>query len=149
LLGVEEVWASPVSIARAFSTPGTAGCRSPPPASVELLKGVPTVEIGVEGEIATLRPHGCAVLATLAKGFGRQRADELRQGGVSGAGDAEFPGLANFLRCVHRREAWRNRGRQALVMETNLDDLSPQVVGALMTACSRPERSTFGLPLPG
>jgi hypothetical protein len=128
LLKIEEVWASPVSIGRGFLDTAHGRLPSPPPASVEILKGVPTVEIAVEGEIAT--PTGCAVLATLAEGFGRQPAMVYDRVGY-GAGDRDFPGFANLLRVLLGKREGAAGGDRAVVLETNLDDLSPQVVGAL------------------
>jgi len=128
LLGVEEVFASPISIGRGFLDTHHGRLPSPPPASVELLKGVPTVEIDVEGEIAT--PTGCALLKELATGFGRQPPMVYDRVGY-GAGDREFPGFANLLRVLLGVREGNPAGDRAVVLETNLDDLSPQVVGAL------------------
>jgi pyridinium-3,5-bisthiocarboxylic acid mononucleotide nickel chelatase len=128
LLGVGEVFASPISIGRGFLDTHHGRLPSPPPASVELLKGVPTLEIGVEGEIAT--PTGCALLKELAAGFGRQPAMVYDRVGY-GAGDREFPGFANLLRVLLGVRECNAPGDRAAVLETNLDDLSPQVVGSL------------------
>ena len=69
----------------------------PAPATVELLRGIPTVPYDVPWE--TVTPTGAAILATLASAFGPLPAlRPLAQG--FGAGDDRKGPLPNVLRAV-------------------------------------------------
>jgi len=127
-LGVEEVHASPVSVGRGFLECDHGTLPVPPPASVEILKGMPTVQIDVEGEIAT--PTGCALLAALSKGFGNRPPMTYDRVGY-GAGDRDLPAVPNLLRIFVGETASPATGERAVVVETNLDDLSPELLPPL------------------
>jgi uncharacterized protein (DUF111 family) len=68
----------------------------PAPATLELLKGIPTRPSDVEGELVT--PTGAALMATLADEFGWMPAMRVEATGY-GAGKKEFP-FPNLLRVV-------------------------------------------------
>jgi uncharacterized protein (TIGR00299 family) protein len=124
-LEIEAVEASPIAVGRGFLQCGHGRLPVPPPASVEILKGIPTVEIDVEGEIAT--PTGCALLAVLCRRFGRRPAMVYESVGY-GAGDREIPNHPNLLR-LFIGTAEDTGGDRVTVLQTNLDDLSPQILG--------------------
>jgi uncharacterized protein (DUF111 family) len=108
----------------------------PPPAVVELLRGVPSYA-GPAGapamELCT--PTGAALLTSLATGWGPQPALSVEQVGV-GAGGRDPEGHANVLRLMVGATGVP-QGRP-LVVETNVDDLDPrlwpQVVARLLAA---------------
>ncbi|MHC4600765.1 MAG: nickel pincer cofactor biosynthesis protein LarC [Planctomycetota bacterium] len=128
ILGVSVVQASPISVGRGFLTCGHGRLPVPPPASVEILKGIPTIEIPVEGEIAT--PTGCAILAELAQAFGPRPPMVYDRVGY-GAGEKDLPGAPNLLRLFLGRPGAPEEADRAVVLETNLDDLPGQVLGPL------------------
>lgn len=131
-LGVERVVCSPIPTGF-----GTVRCAHgempvPAPATAELLRGVPLAKADISGELTT--PTGAALLTTLASSFGPLPAMTLSAVGC-GAGTKDFAERANILRVLigevaePTREAVGPTGADEIaVLETNLDDASPQVV---------------------
>ena len=126
----------------------------PAPATVEMLKNAPWRELGIEGEIVT--PTGAAIVATLAESFGPMPPMSIASTGY-GAGKKDF-GMPNVLR-VLVGEAMDGRSdvagfsgtrscaaetsksasetpatleQNVAIVETNIDDLSPQVYDVVM-----------------
>jgi uncharacterized protein (TIGR00299 family) protein len=128
MLGVERVRASAVAVGRGFLECRHGTLPVPPPASVEILKTVPTVQVDVEGEIAT--PTGCALLATLAEGFGIRPQMTYDRVGY-GAGERDLGNRPNLLRVFLGETGADEALADAVMLETNLDDASPQLLGAL------------------
>jgi len=128
-LGIEKVYASELHVGR-----GTVNCAHgllpvPAPATMELLQGVPIYSTEVEGELVT--PTGAAILTTLCENFGPLPRFRVGKTGY-GAGEKDFP-MANFLRVSlgWQEEPYCLTG-QAVVLETNLDDLNPQIYQYVM-----------------
>ena len=94
----------------------------PGPATLELLKGLPVEWIDLDGE--TVTPTGAAIVATLGNGFGAAPAMTIERIGY-GAGAKEFRGRPNLLRLVVGHDADSGR-EEMLVIETNIDDMSPE-----------------------
>jgi pyridinium-3,5-bisthiocarboxylic acid mononucleotide nickel chelatase len=129
LLGVERIVASPVPTGAGRIETAHGPCGIPAPATAELLRGIPLSDYTVEGELTT--PTGAAILAALADGFGPPPPMTVRQIGC-GAGDHEFPGLPNILRLFVGESAESlpaDQCDQICQLETNLDDLSGQLIG--------------------
>lgn len=127
LLGVAEVYGSPVNVGG--GTVGTAHgtLPVPAPASVELLRGAPTYSSGIEKELTT--PTGAAILSTLARGIGAQPPMRVAAVGY-GAGTWDLPGRANVLRVMIGEAAAAGAADETLTMlETNLDDITPELIG--------------------
>lgn len=132
-LGVEAWYCSAVNVGG-----GTVVCAHgtlpvPAPATAELLLGVPTYSAQVQKELVT--PTGAALLRALRPMFGPQPAMRVEAIGY-GAGTRNPKGFANVLR-VSVGETDEAAGRQpagdvVTVLETALDDLSPQVVAHVM-----------------
>lgn len=126
-LGVETVTASPVPLGGGR---GQGGMIWPGPATLELLKGLPTSGPPPGGEATT--PTGAALVASLATAFGGPPPMTLVATGY-GAGSRDLPGPPNVVRVLvgHAPKAtepgWEvERGLR--VVEANIDDLSPQLV---------------------
>ncbi len=125
LLGVEQVYASPVHVGC-----GTVECAHgtlpvPAPATMELLRGVPTYGRDVEAELVT--PTGAAILTALAEGFGASPPMTVGQIGY-GAGSRELP-HPNLLRVSIGNADEKATGYKedtVTVIETNIDDMNPQ-----------------------
>ncbi len=96
-LGVDEVRCSPLPIGRGFVRAAHGMLPVPAPATLKLLKGVPTYDNGERGELVT--PTGAAILVTLAAGFGPAPAMTTIAAGY-GAGDREHANTANALRVL-------------------------------------------------
>jgi len=132
-LRVDEIVASPLNLGG-----GTIKCSHgmfpvPAPATVELLQGAPVYSSGVQAELVT--PTGAAIVKTLAARFAPFPAMKIERSGY-GAGTREFPELPNVLRLtIGEAQAGIAPGisqETITVLEANLDDLSPQVVGYVM-----------------
>ena len=123
LLGVEAVHASPLPLGRGFTRSAHGQLPLPAPAVAALLRGVPVVGAPAEGE--TVTPTGAAILATLAKSFGPLPAMRLSAVGYgAGRRDAEYP---NALRVLLGEAEGESDAEPALLIETNIDDMNPQL----------------------
>ena len=71
------------------------------------------------------------MLATLATGFGALPSVRLLSQGF-GAGDKDFPMQANVLRVLIGERTQRIGSHYSHVIEANIDDSTPQVLGYAM-----------------
>ncbi len=106
---------------------------APAPATLQLLRGIPTVGLDVEGELVT--PTGAALARGLADGFGPPPALTLRASGA-GFGSTELPGRPNCVRLLLGDTPAASGTRESLrVLEANLDDLPAEILGTLIEVC--------------
>ncbi len=96
LLGIEKVYCSPMPTFTGMVEIAHGKFPLPAPATVEILKGAPWRELGIEGEIVT--PTGAAIVATLAEASAPMPAMSVESIGY-GAGKKDF-GIPNVLRVV-------------------------------------------------
>jgi uncharacterized protein (TIGR00299 family) protein len=103
----------------------------PPPAVAELLKGVPVYSSDIKGELVT--PTGAAIISTVCREFGPLPKMRIERTGY-GAGTREYQNFPNVLRLMLGDDATAEdfRDERLLVIETNIDDMSPQIYGHLM-----------------
>jgi hypothetical protein len=127
-LGVARVTASPVALGRGTIDTEHGQLPLPAPATLELLRGLPTVPAHVEWE--TVTPTGAALLRTLVDEFCDLPAMTIEAIG-HGAGNDRQHGLPNVVRAVIGRAAGADADRVAC-LETNLDDLVPEHFEFLM-----------------
>lgn len=131
-LGVEEIACSPLPLSRGHVRTVHGTLPLPAPATLELLRGAPVY--GVEGGQELVTPTGAALAAELAGSWGELSALVIERVG-SGAGTRDLSDRANVVRVV-LGEAAAEAGRGDVVMlETNLDDLSPELVPDAIEAC--------------
>ena len=108
----------------------------PAPATLELLRGAPLY--GVELSVELVTPTGAAVVAALAVEFGPLPAMHLQAVGY-GAGTRDLAELPNVVRVLvgeRDRLAGGDGVREdVLLIETNLDDLSPELVPDAAERC--------------
>jgi uncharacterized protein (TIGR00299 family) protein len=97
----------------------------PAPATADLLRGFPTYSAQVEKELVT--PTGAALLRALNPEFGPQPAMVVDRIGY-GAGTRNPDGFPNVLRLVLGETSEAKDLETVTVLETALDDLSPQVI---------------------
>ncbi|MFP4218967.1 MAG: nickel pincer cofactor biosynthesis protein LarC [Phormidium sp.] len=100
----------------------------PVPAVLKLFEmgGVMMYDNGIQRELVT--PTGAALMVTLAQSFGPVPAMTLRQTGL-GAGTQELP-IPNLLRLWFGEVEEMSAGcDRVCVLETQLDDTTPQVIG--------------------
>lgn len=125
LLGTEKVYCSPVPTGHGFIEIAHGRVSVPAPATAELLKGIPLAPSSVEAELTT--PTGAAIVATLANEFGNLPSMSISEVGF-GAGDWDFDTQPNVLRLVVGEMQGSVSTDQVCVIETNVDDLSGEVV---------------------
>jgi len=129
-LGVEQVFVSPLPLGGGFVETAHGRLPVPAPATAELLQGLAVhSDLGL-GERVT--PTGAAIIAALATGAAKQPAMRLERIG-SGAGGKDFPDCPNILRAfLGTLEAAPVAGDEVMVVETNIDDSTPEVLGYVM-----------------
>lgn len=129
LLGVTEVHTSKINVGSGTVQTDHGLLPVPAPATAELLRDFPIFSSGPEFELTT--PTGAALLATLATGFGGMPAMRVLAQGF-GAGDKDFPGQANLLRVLIGEPSGASEATTVSVIEANIDDSTPQVLGFAM-----------------
>ena len=103
---------------------------SPPPAVAELLKGKPIYAGDIEGEFVT--PTGAAIISTVCEEFEPIPSMRIDATGY-GAGARDPQKFPNVLRVfVGQTEATAVSDETLLMIETNIDDMSPQLFGYVM-----------------
>jgi uncharacterized protein (TIGR00299 family) protein len=128
-LGIEKVYASPMPTFYGTVEIAHGEFPLPAPATAEILKDVPWRQLGIEGEIVT--PTGAAIVAALSAGFGAMPAMTVKSVGY-GAGTKDF-GIPNVLRVmIGEAVEFSGEFEEVSVLETNIDDLSPQVYEVVM-----------------
>jgi len=127
--GIEKVYASPVNLGSGRTKTSHGMMPVPAPATTEILKNIPCFAEGPAFEKTT--PTGAVILKTLATGFGPMplfRADAIG----TGAGDADPDGWPNVLRIMIGEADEHAQGETVTVIETNIDDMNPQVYEYVM-----------------
>jgi len=125
ILGVRQVYASPLPLGRGFTHGEHGVIPLPAPATLALLEGVPVT--GSDLDIEMVTPTGAALLTSLAESFGPIPAMTLESTGY-GAGTIDLP-IPNVIRVLlGTQQIDTNHIIETLVMlETNIDDLNPEV----------------------
>ena len=131
-LGVEEVRCSPLPAARGLTRGAHGLLPLPAPATLELLKGVPITGFEGEGELVT--PTGAALATTLATGFGPPPPMTLERVG-HGGGTRDTPERPNIVRVLVGEAAAEIPSAEVSLLETNLDDLLPELVPDAVERC--------------
>lgn len=102
----------------------------PPPAVAELLKGVPFYSTDIQGELLT--PTGAAIITTVCQEFGPIPQMKTDITGY-GAGTRQYKDFPNVLRVMlGETEAEGATDERLWMIETNIDDMSPQLLGHVM-----------------
>ena len=128
-LCVEKIFASSLPLGSGFVETAHGRLPIPAPATAELLRGLPVHGECGPGERVT--PTGAAVIAALADGFSLPPAMRIEKIG-SGAGGKDFPDLPNILRAFIGTVDSVSKISQLTVMEANIDDSSPEILGYAM-----------------
>lgn len=128
-LGVGKVISSPIRLGT-----GTVKCAHgvmpvPVPAVTELTKDVPVVRTDIVGEITT--PTGAAIITTLASSYGW--LEHFTAGSVGyGVGTKTWDDHPNVLRLTVGQVPGDLDTDQCLLVETNIDNMNPEIYGYLM-----------------
>jgi uncharacterized protein (TIGR00299 family) protein len=134
LLGIERVTSAPIPLSHGFVNCAHGKLPVPPPAVTELVKGVPTVPLDIEGE--TVTPTGAALAVTLAEGFGPPPPMTVGCVGY-GAGTSEWPHVPNVLRVLvgHAQPEAASEATEVVVLEANIDDMPGEHFALAMERC--------------
>jgi uncharacterized protein (TIGR00299 family) protein len=130
-LGIEELYCSPLPTGGGVAKAAHGLLPVPVPAVLQLwqTRQVPVYSNGIERELVT--PTGAAIVTTLAKQFGPPPEMELETIGL-GAGSQDLP-LPNILRLwVGKQKRDEPLLENIAVLETQIDDLNPQVIGYVL-----------------
>ena len=129
-LGSPTVTSAPVGLGTGAVAMAHGVLAVPAPATLELLRGVPTVPVDAAGETAT--PTGVAILTTMATAWGPPPAGTVAGVG-RGAGSWDPPTHANVVTAVRYEPAVGVLDGvtivDAVVIETTVDDVTPEVLG--------------------
>lgn len=123
-LGIDQWYCSPLNVGGGMIDCAHGRFPVPAPATADLLRNFPTYSQHVEQELVT--PTGAAIIRAMNPTFGAQPAMRVERIGY-GAGTRNPKGFPNVLRLSIGEAAGSAHGSVA-VLETALDDLSPQIL---------------------
>ncbi len=129
LLKVERFICSPIHVGSGTVEMAHGRFPVPPPAVAELLKGVPFYSTELKGELLT--PTGAAIITTVCDEFGPIPPFRIERTGY-GAGTREYENFPNVLRVMVGESGLKGNDENLWMIETNLDDISPQILGHVM-----------------
>jgi pyridinium-3,5-bisthiocarboxylic acid mononucleotide nickel chelatase len=128
-LGIQSFDFSVIPLGRGMIPSAHGLLPAPGPATLELLRGLPV--IGIDVDMETVTPTGAAILRTLGKRFASQPAMTIEKVGY-GAGKKKFPERPNLFRIILGRADPSASLEEMLVIETNIDDMNPQLFDHVM-----------------
>lgn len=120
LLGVDQLYASPLNLGGGMVQCAHGTLPVPAPATVEILRGVPVFSSGVKSELVT--PTGAAIIKTMASDFIPLPPLIIEKTGY-GMGSREIEEMPNLLRVIM---GVRENRESYVVLETNIDDMNPE-----------------------
>src|SRR5262249_49599797 len=131
LLGIDQFISSPLRVGFGMMEMAHGRFPIPQPAVAVLLKGKPVYAGDIEGEFVT--PTGAAILTSVCDRFEAMPAMRIDASGY-GAGTRNPKGFPNALRVfVGETETQVDvRDETLLMIETNIDDMSPQLFGHVL-----------------
>jgi pyridinium-3,5-bisthiocarboxylic acid mononucleotide nickel chelatase len=130
LLQIEKFISSPLHVGSGMIDMAHGSFPVPPPAVTELLKGVPFYSADVKGELLT--PTGAAIITSVCSQYGPIPQMIIDQTGY-GAGSREYKDFPNVLRVmIGETETEGALDERLWMIETNIDDASPQIIGHVM-----------------
>lgn len=138
-LGIKKIYASPIPLGSGFVACAHGKIPVPVPATLSILKDIPVKSSDATTEIVT--PTGAAIITTLASSFGELPEMTIKKVGYgSGKRDtgSSFPNLLRIV--LGEKVTDQKKNGTAIqkeiihVVKTNVDDMSPEVLGFLMEA---------------
>jgi uncharacterized protein (TIGR00299 family) protein len=133
LLGIERFVSSPLHVGSGTVEMEHGRYPVPPPAVAELLKGVAVYSTDTVGELVT--PTGAAIITAVCDDFGPIPQCKLERAGY-GAGTRQYEKFPNVLRVLigdeEAKESAAADVERLWMIETNMDDISPQILGHVM-----------------
>ncbi|MFT7516614.1 MAG: hypothetical protein ACI84O_000397 [Myxococcota bacterium] len=124
LLDVDQIYSSPITVGSGMVKCEHGQMPVPAPATLELLRGLPSCGFALSGERAT--PTGVALLLAWKANFATRDAAITKHFGY-GMGSADFEDRGNFLRV--QLEEMSNASECVVELRTMVDDQSGEVIG--------------------
>ncbi len=134
LLGIERFLCSPVHVGSGFVEMDHGRFPVPPPAVAELLKNAPIYSTDIKGELVT--PTGAAIISSVCSEYGPIPNLRLEHTGY-GAGTREYENFPNVLRVLIGEDQTKTSDEVLVMLETNIDDMSPEIFGHVMDEALR------------
>ncbi len=132
VLGIDEVYASPIALGRGMVRGGLGMVPVPTPLTVELLRSAPTYGLDIAMELTT--PAGAALLSSLVTDWGPMPSMVVQASGF-GAGVAEIDGRPRVTQVVTGvASADLAPGQPVTLLEATLDDVTGETMGHAMAA---------------
>lgn len=123
-LGIQRLISSPLPMGRGFINCDHGKLPLPAPAVCEILQNIPVYGVAIKKELVT--PTGAALISTLADEFGPMPPMTISATGY-GAGTHLLPDdQPNLLRVITGYALQVDESQMVEVIETNLDDWSPE-----------------------
>lgn len=132
LLGIEKIYASPLNLGSGTVRTAHGRLPVPAPATAEIVTGIPVYASDTPFELTT--PTGAALLREIADGFTNMPHMKITKIGY-GAGQKDIEGIPNTLRVFIGEiipEYLHAADGQIVVIETNIDDMNPQLYEYVM-----------------
>jgi len=124
-LQIDRLYCSSLPLSQGFVNSSHGQLPLPAPAVCELCKDIPCHGDDLNQELVT--PTGAAIIKALADNFGPLPRMIIRQTGYGAGSRTLNDGRPNLLRIIIGEE--ENREAQEIeVMETNIDDMSPEIL---------------------
>jgi uncharacterized protein (TIGR00299 family) protein len=128
-LGATRIVASPLNVGGGSVQMEHGRCSVPPPATAALVKGVPVFG---DGDFERLTPTGALLVTSYASEYGALPPMRLEAIGA-GAGTKDSADRPNVLRILVGTPE-QGAGERVLVLECEVDDMSPLLLGPLLDA---------------
>jgi pyridinium-3,5-bisthiocarboxylic acid mononucleotide nickel chelatase len=128
-LGITDIIGSPLNVGSGTVHTAHGKLPVPAPATAELLREIPLYSSSITFELTT--PTGAAIISTLASSFGPLPQMKVRSIAY-GAGNKDIPGQPNVLRLLLGEILPVYKEDTSMVIETNIDDMSPQLYDYLI-----------------
>ena len=124
-LGVDSLYCSKLNVGTGFVDFSHGRFPVPAPATVEILKGVPIYNNGIEAELVT--PTGAAIITALAEKFADMPAMKVSSIGYgAGSRDLSQPNvLRAFLGNLYENSG--DSGESISIIESNMDNMNPEI----------------------
>ena len=130
LMKIDRFVSSPLHVGSGMIEMAHGRFPVPPPAVTELLRGVPFYSGEIKGELLT--PTGAAIITAVCQEYGPIPRIKTDRTGY-GAGTRQYENFPNVLRVlVGETDASEAASERLWMIETNLDDASPQIIGHVM-----------------
>ncbi len=145
ILGIERFVCSKIHVGSGFVNMAHGKFPVPPPAVAEILKDFSIYSTEITGELIT--PTGAAIIAAVCKDFDGKMPEMIIENTAYGAGSRDYKDFPNTLRLIlgnsvdesrveDEKESTNDEQRTTndtlILIETNIDDLSPQILGFVM-----------------